>query len=64
MEREQTADERDKLTLRLNGELNCYIKKKADAIGVPQNAFLVMLIDLGLRYYEGEINLVCPHQQQ
>lgn len=52
-EREQ--DNRDKLTLRLSPDLNLYTKKKAESIGVTQNSLLVMLIDLGLKYYEGEI---------
>lgn len=45
-------DIRNKLTLRISPELDAVTKSKAEYIGVSQNAFLVMLIDLGLRYYE------------
>lgn len=43
---------RDKLTLRLSGELNRLTKDKADYLGISQNAFLLALIGLGLRCYE------------
>lgn len=52
-------ENREKLTLRMSEELNLYTKKKANAIGVTQNAFLVMLIDMGLRQYEGELTIQC-----
>lgn len=55
-------DNREKLTLRMAEELSTYTKKKADAIGVSQNAFLVMMIDLGLRQYEGELTINCPYK--
>ena len=47
---------RDKLTLRMVGELNLRTKDKADYLGISQNAFLLVLIELGLRCYE-----VNPH---
>ena len=52
-------ESKDKLTLRMSEELNLYTKKKASAIGITQNAFLVMLIDMGLRQYEGELTIQC-----
>lgn len=48
--------ERDKLTLRMAGELNQRTKDKADYLGISQNAFLLALIELGFRCYE-----VSPH---
>ena len=42
----------DKLTLRMAHELNMYTKKKACGLGISQNAFLVTLIDIGMRLYE------------
>lgn len=48
--------ERDKLTLRMAGDLNRRTKDKADYLGISQNAFLLVLIELGLRWYE-----VSPH---
>lgn len=48
--------ERDKLTLRMAGDLNQRTKEKADYLGISQNAFLLVLIELGLRCYE-----VNPH---
>ena len=50
---------RDKLTLRMAGELNQRTKEKADYLGISQNAFLLVLIELGLRCYE-----VSPHLLQ
>ena len=40
---------RDKLTLRMAGDLNQRTKDKADYLGISQNAFLLVLIELGLR---------------
>ena len=57
-------EEREKLTVRMSEELNQYTKKKANAIGVPQNAFLVMLIDMGLRVYEGELIIKCSQNRE
>ena len=48
--------ERDKLTLRMAGDLNRRTKDKADYLGISQNAFLLVLIELGFRCYE-----VSPH---
>ena len=52
--REQGA--RDKLTLRMSDDLNQRTKDKAGYLGISQNAFLLVLIELGLRCYE-----VSPH---
>lgn len=49
-QREQ--DNRSKLTLRVSPELDKITKDKAEYMGISQNAFLVMMVDLGLRYYE------------
>ena len=51
MEREQTIT----TSIRLPEQRNEYIRKKASEIGFSQNAFMVMLIDLGIRLYESEI---------
>lgn len=45
-------ESRVKLTLRVSHELDIQTKNKAAYIGVSQNAFLAILIELGLRYYE------------
>lgn len=42
-------------TLRLPEERNEYIKKKANEIGISQNAFVMLLIDLGIKFYESDI---------
>ncbi len=49
-----TEEYREKLTLRVNESLSEYTKKKAEAIGISHNAFLNILLDLGLRQYEKE----------
>ncbi|WP_455649079.1 hypothetical protein [Enterocloster citroniae] len=49
MEREQTTIS---TSLRLPEEKNDYIKKKANEIGISQNAFIMVLIDLGIKLYE------------
>ena len=54
MQKKELAQQggRDKLTLRMAGELNQRTKDKADYLGISQNAFLLVLIELGLRCYE------------
>jgi len=42
-------------SLRLPEKRNNYIKEKSMAIGISQNAFIMMLIDLGIKYYESGI---------
>lgn len=49
-EREQ--EKRSKLTLRISPEVDMKTKEKAEYLGISQNAFLAILIELGLRYYE------------
>ena len=45
------SQSRNKLTIRMPKELDEKTKEMADSIGISQNAFLLMLIDLGLRNY-------------
>lgn len=49
MEREQTTVAS---SIRLPEQRNNYIREKAHEIGISQNAFMVMLIDLGIKLYE------------
>ena len=42
---------RNKLTLRIPKDVDEKTKELSDSIGISQNAFLLMLIDLGLRNY-------------
>lgn len=49
MEKEQTTIS---TSLRLPEGKNEYIKKKANEIGISQNAFIMVLIDLGIKLYE------------
>ena len=49
MEREQVTIS---TSLRLPEEKNDYIKKKASERGISQNAFIMVLIDLGIKLYE------------
>lgn len=54
MEREQITIS---TSLRLPEERNEYIRKKADEIGLSQNGFMLMLIDLGIKLYESKIQV-------
>ena len=51
MEREQTVT----TSIRIPEQRNEYIRKKANEIGISQNALMVMLIDLGIKLYESDI---------
>jgi predicted DNA binding CopG/RHH family protein len=50
--------QKDTITLRLSAEVNAHTKKKAEHVGISQNAFLNVLIDLGLRVYESETGFI------
>jgi len=54
MPREQTTIT---TSIRLTEERNDYIKKKASEIGVSQNAFMALLIDLGVKMYEAQVDV-------
>lgn len=54
MKREQTTIV---TSIRLPEQRNDYIREKAHEIGVSQNAFMVMLIDLGIKLYESNIKI-------
>ena len=54
MSREQTTIQ---TSLRLTEMRNGYIKEKAAEIGIPHHAFILILIDLGAKLYEGEISI-------
>jgi len=47
--------EKVQTTLRLPVELAGYVTAKADAIGISTNAFLMVLIDRGLKLYESDV---------
>ena len=42
-------------SIRLPEQKNDYIREKAHEIGVSQNAFMVILIELGIKLYESNI---------
>ena len=44
-------------SLRLMEQRNDYIKEKAAEIGIPQHAFTLILIDLGVKLYEGNSSI-------
>lgn len=58
MQKEQTTIS---TSLRLPEEKSDYIKKKAHEIGISQNAFIMVLIDLGIKLYEC-VPVVNPEQ--
>ena len=56
MERE----DKNLLSLRLTHQVDQLTKAKAEAVGLSQNAFLNILIDLGLRVYESDVGFIPP----
>lgn len=44
-----TSDTRDKVLIRMSQDLRARVKAYADTLGVPENAALCVLLDLGLR---------------
>ncbi len=48
-------------SLRLTEERNNYIKEKANEIGISQNALINVLIDLGIKFYELNLEDVLFH---
>ena len=57
-------EEKNLISLRLSSRVDQYTKSKAEAVGVSQNAFLNVLIDLGLRAYESDIGFIPPHRAE
>lgn len=51
-------------TLRIPEEKTEQIKQKANEIGISQNAFINVLIDLGLKVYDADIKIVSQFQHQ
>lgn len=47
-------------TIRLPEEKASYIKEKSTEIGISQNAFMMVLIDLGIRLYESQVTFNPP----
>ena len=45
-------------TMRLPEEKYAYIKEKANEIGISQNAFMSVLIDLGIKLYDGKVSIL------
>lgn len=48
-------------SLRITESRSDYIKEKASEIGISQNAFTNVLIDLGIRLYELNLEDVLSH---
>ncbi len=55
MNREQTTITS---SIRIPEQRNNYIREKAYEIGISQNAFMVMLIDLGIKLYESDAFII------
>lgn len=51
-------------SLRISEKNYDYIKEKAQEIGISQNAFISILIDLGIKLYESDIKTVIHSQHQ
>ena len=61
MQREQTTVV---TSLRISERNYSYVKEKAQEIGVSQNAFMSILIDLGIKLYEGGVNVIVQPQSE
>lgn len=59
MEREQTTIQ---VGLRVPEHINARLEKKAEAVGISKNALLMVLIDLGMRVYDGDIRIIPPQE--
>ena len=55
MSREKEIQNVIATSIRIPEERNEYLRKKAHEIGMSQNAFMVMMIDLGIKLYESGI---------
>ena len=53
-------NEKKTTQLRLPGPLAEYIERKAAELGVSQNGFTVVLLDLGRKFYESSFPEVSP----
>lgn len=51
-------------SLRIPTELNERIKRKATEIGASQNSMMMVLLDLGLKLYEGQFTVQVQNQQK
>ncbi len=46
-------------TIRLSEETNKMICEKANELGISQNSLMIMLIDIGAKFYNSKINPQC-----
>lgn len=51
-------------SLRITEDRNNYIREKASEIGISQNAFTNVLIDIGIRVYELNLESFLSHSFQ
>ncbi len=49
-------------SIRLPEDKAVYIKEKSTEIGISQNAFMMVLIDLGIRLYESQAIFNLPKE--
>lgn len=54
MEREQVTIQ---IGLRVNESMNNRLEKKASEIGVSKNSLILMLIDMGFKFYDGSVQI-------
>lgn len=50
-------DDKIQTQIRLPAGIHEYIKREAARMGIPQNTFLVILLEQGKRLWEADVNL-------
>lgn len=51
------TDNKIQTQIRLPAEIHAYIKQESARMGIPQNTFLVVLLEQGRRLWEADVNL-------
>lgn len=59
MEREQMTIQ---IGLRVPERVNNRLDEKAESIGISKNALLMVLIDMGMKVYEGTVQIIPPQE--
>lgn len=48
--------------LRVPEHINSRLDERAEAIGISKNALLMVLIDMGMKVYDGDIRVTPPQE--
>lgn len=48
--------------LRVPEKINALLDERADSIGISKNSLILVLINLGIKVFDSQINLVLPSE--